>query len=108
MKFQMIFTDDKYGQVDSERYVSLNMSDDTEDYYSEVKGRKFYIPFYDDEHEFTAFKPESGLVDKKSVRESVIDDIDLYIKKSLGENKILKSRAQNRHYVRRKIKENRL
>jgi len=108
MKFQMIFTDDRYGQVDSERYVSLNMSDDTEDYYSEVKGRKFYIPFFDDEHEFTAFKPESGLVDKKSVHESVIGDIDLHIKKSLDENRVLGSRALNRHHVRRTIKENRI
>jgi len=108
MKFQMIFTDDRYGQVDSERYVMLNLVDDTEDYYTEVKGRKFHIPFYDDEHEFTTFKPESGLVDKKSVHESVIGDIDLYIKKSLDENRILKSRALNRHYVRRKIRENRI
>lgn len=108
MKFEMIFTNDKYGQVDSERYVMFNLDDDTKDYYTKVKGRKFYIPFYDDEHEFTTFKPESGLVDKKSVDESVIGDIDLHTKRALDEDRILKSRALNRHYVRRMIKENRI
>lgn len=38
-----------------------------EDFYSEIKGRKFRIPYFDDEYEGATFKPGEGAISKKGL-----------------------------------------
>jgi len=50
MKMQMIYTDERFGKVISERNVFIN-DNDAKDFFTIVKGRKFIIPFFDDSFE---------------------------------------------------------
>lgn len=86
MVFQMVFTDHRFGQVDSERRMFINVQD-AEDFFSMVKGRKFRIPFYDDEYENAEFTPQSGMVQKTpSLPESVVNEANWSVERSLSEN----------------------
>lgn len=83
MVFQMIFTDHRFGQVDSERKIFVNVQD-RQDYYSEIKGRKFVIPFYDDEFAGAEFGPRTGVVQGKTLPESVVTEANWSVDKSLA------------------------
>ncbi len=50
--FQFEYIDSKSGNTESTRSVHVGSKDvqDREDFYTQVKGRKFIIPFFDDEH----------------------------------------------------------
>jgi hypothetical protein len=45
------------------RYIVINPGNVSADFYSEYKGRKFYIPFFDDEMKDIKFKNNSGIID---------------------------------------------
>lgn len=70
MKFQLIGTDeDNYNQIMGQQEVFININD-AEDYYSEVRGRKFQIPFYDDNYNDAQWgKDNLGKIDKKIVEQ---------------------------------------
>jgi hypothetical protein len=121
MKIDMIWTfpEEKYGDVEGTRYVFIN-DNDRNDYYSIVKGRRFYIPFFDDENEVKNEKGETvgtnvtgyekAYWNGSKINEvqhhyklSDIEEINNNIKESLNESKIEKYRWQHRGLIRNKI-----
>jgi hypothetical protein len=68
IRFQMTYTDHRYGEVLAERKVFIN-DQKREDYYTVVKGRKFFIPFFDDAYADAEFKPKSGIIQSDGVGE---------------------------------------
>lgn len=95
MKFQMIRTDDQYGDVDGERTVFIDKSD-ADNYYSEVKGRKFQIPFFDDAYAGVNFEPKSGVIPKKDVANEDIRRLNNQLSKINESGRTAKSRWLNR------------
>jgi len=120
MKIDLLWTfpKEKYGNVDGTRYVFIN-NNDREDYYSIVKGRKFYIPFYDDENEVNDEKGKlgtnvtnyekaywnGGKIDgiERHFEPSDVEEINKYIKESLDESKMGKYRWHHRGITRNKM-----
>jgi hypothetical protein len=97
------------GETIQTRDVSLGGSkaQEKDDYYSSKKGRKFYIPFFDDEYE--GAKPVDGgrkislakdeLPDDERVSE-LAEKINFHVKASLQENKTPKSRWHHRGIIK--------
>ena len=91
------------------RDVSLGGSEaqEREDYYSSKKGRKFYIPFFDDDYE--GAKPVDGgrrislakdeLPDDERVGE-LVEKINFHVKASLQEKRTPKSRWHHRAIIK--------
>ena len=121
MKIEMIWTfpKEKYGVVEGTRCVFVN-DNDRDDYYSIDKGRKFYVPFYDDENDVKDEKGEKigtnvrnyekaywdgGKIDgvQQHFKPSDIEEINNYIKESLNESKTEKYRWHHRGLIRNKI-----
>lgn len=50
--FEMVYMDGRKPEI---RHIWKSLDKDTEDYYSEIKGRKFIIPFFDDAFENKKF-----------------------------------------------------
>ena len=97
MKMDMVYTypQEKFGQVESSREVFFNVND-WKDYYSTVKGRKFHIPFYDDEFGEATWKPESGVIQKHpGMSESFIKEINEHVK--MGMDNKLSGSGQWKH-----------
>ena len=61
MTFSLIYTDHRYGQTYAQKDVFVNM-DSADDYYTKVKGRKFQIPFFDDDYAAAQFTPSNGAI----------------------------------------------
>jgi hypothetical protein len=104
MNFQMINTDDKYGAIMGEQKVFVK-KDDAENYYSEVKGRKFQIPFFDEEYQKALFK--GGYVDKNAMKEHNLEEIiniNKTVDKILEDGRTAKSCWVNRGYVKNMVK----
>ena len=121
MKIDLLWTFPKkeYCNVESTRYVFIN-NNDREDYYSIVKGRKFYIPFYDDENEVNDEKGKKlgtdvtnyekaywngGKIDgiERHFEPSDVEEINNYIKESFDESKMEKYRWHHRGIIRNKF-----
>lgn len=102
MRFQLIYTDDRYGTVVGERYVFINRNDE-EDYYTEVKGRKFQIPIYDKEFENVKFKKGSGVYKKKKIGENIkqdlIEEIEMLNNRNFEVNRTGKSKWMSRGHM---------
>ena len=95
----MIFTNEKkYGEVCGSRKVFVNKDNETE-YFSEIKGRKFQIPFFDDEYQDAFFKDGYGIIDGKGVSENVMNSINSVVNDILNENKTPYYRTTNRLYI---------
>jgi hypothetical protein len=100
----MINTDDKYGAIMGEQKVFVK-KDDAENYYSEVKGRKFQIPFFDEEYQKALFK--GGYVDKNAMKEHNLEEIiniNKTVDKILEDGRTAKSCWVNRGYVKNMVK----
>jgi len=95
MTFSLIYTDNRYGQVISKRDVFINMND-AEDYYTEVKGRKFQIPFFDDDYASAQFEPSSGAISKQGINESLLTKLELQSQIITEAGRTPKSRWINR------------
>lgn len=104
IRFQMIYTDERMGEVIGQRDIFVGMEGE-DDFYSEVKGRKFQIPFFDDEMDNASFKPQSGVIQKEGIDEKTYKLINDSITKSLNEENTAKSAWVNRGYVNNKLRE---
>jgi hypothetical protein len=107
MTFQMIYTDNRFGQVVGERKVFINMQD-ADDFYTNVNGRKFQIPFFDSSHSDSTFFPNSGVIKKESVDESVVSLINNQIDLIFESDRTPHSRWINRGYLNKLLKEHRI
>jgi len=106
-KFELINTaESNFGLAQSTMYIFSGLDDDIENYYSELKGKKFFIPFFDNDAKNLKFELDKGIIDGGSINESVIETINSINDICLENNRTLKSRAINRHYMNKLIKEN--
>lgn len=104
MTFSLIYTDNRYGQVLSQRDVFINMND-AEDYYTKVKGRKFQIPFFDDDHTTSQFAASSGAIQKQGLSETVIKALELQSELIAESNRSAKSKWINRGALLQMLKQ---
>lgn len=104
IRFEMIYTDERMGEVVGQRDVFVGMEGE-DNYYSEIKGRKFQIPFFDDQMDGASFKPQSGVIQKEGIDEKTYKLINDTITKSLNEENTAKSAWINRGYVNNKLRE---
>lgn len=102
INFQMIYTDDRFGEVVGERDIFINMKD-SEDYYTSVKGRKFQIPFFDEQFSKSKFTHSSGVIDKKYADEAELVTLNELSERILSENANSKSRWINRGSLNKKL-----
>lgn len=80
------------------RQVSMSGRDvqDRDDFYSQVKGRKFLIPFFDDEYEGASMKVKADLNELTEKQRVVYDQYMKCVQQSLLETKTPKYRWQKR------------
>lgn len=95
MTFSLIYTDNRFGQTLAQRDVFINM-DNADDYYTKVKGRKFQIPFFDDEFASAQFAASSGVINKQGLSESLLAKLELQSQIILEDGRTSKSRWINR------------
>lgn len=101
MLFQVIKSfncsgNDVVGDVVGERKVFLTLDKDSDDFFSEVGGRKFRIPFYDAEYEDAEW--DGGAIVKK-LSEEVDSRLSQLIKESLDTSKTGKYRWTRRGWI---------
>ena len=92
------------------RQVSMSGTDvqDREDFYSQVKGRKFIIPFFDDEYEGASMKVKADLNELTDKQRVAYGKYVKCVQQSLLETKTPKYRWQKRGVAQvllRKVKE---
>lgn len=100
--FQFIYCDYRYGKVDGERYIFVNR-DNEDDYYTEVKGRKFQIPFFDDNYEDVKFEKGSGVYKLKNIdniSEALIKEIEMSNDRNFEAKRTGKSKWISRGYMK--------
>ena len=95
MTFSLIYTDYRFGQALAQRDVFVNM-DSADDYYTKVKGRKFQIPFFDDDYPAAQFAPSSGAINKQGLSELLLTKLELQSQIILEVGRTPKSRWLNR------------
>ena len=104
MTIQMIYTDERFGDISGERKVFINMNN-ADDYYSKVKGRKFQIPFFDEDFENANWDYKSGAINKNIIKdETISNELNEYVNKILNENRSTKSRWINRGVLKNTLK----
>ena len=104
MTIQMIYTDERFGDISGERKVFINMNN-ADDYYSKVKGRKFQIPFFDEDFDSANWGYKSGAINKNIIKdETISNELNEYVNKILSENRTTKSRWINRGVLKSKLK----
>ncbi|MFW6377150.1 MAG: DUF3293 domain-containing protein [bacterium] len=108
MRFYMLFCDDdRYGEVGDTRDIFYGRPKDAEDEWTKVKGRKFKIPFFDDQR-YTSdykFKPESGVISKEGLSEKEINKIQKQKNIILEGNRNKKGKWMNRGYLQNLLRE---
>lgn len=107
MKFQMIQSNkcketDVIGYVTQERNVYSRIDKNDPDNYTELKGRRFRIPFYDDDAENWDWV--GGKIDKLNLTNEDQEKLDYLIAESLNENKVPRYRLNARADIKRLIK----
>jgi hypothetical protein len=119
MKISMIYTNkNQYGEIAGERYVFINV-ENADDYYSEYKGKKFKIPFFDepftgeDKKEYVKgyanakFGNKSGLMHgvevKEMLDEETVTKIEFDLDQIIYENKTAKFRYFRRGFINNEI-----
>ena len=104
MTIQMIYTDERFGDISGERKVFINMNN-ADDYYSKVKGRKFQIPFFDEDFDNANWDYKSGAINKNIIKdETISNELNEYVNKILNENRSTKSRWINRGVLKNTLK----
>jgi len=103
VRFSMIYSDHRSGEVIGQRDVFVGM-DDADDFYSEIKGRKFQIPFFDDDMDNAEFAPNSGVIQKSKVSEEIQNKLNNTINEIFEPNKTKKSKWVNRGYIKNILK----
>ena len=104
MTFSLIYTDNRFGKVEAQQDVFVNM-DNAEDYFTKVKGRKFQIPFFDDDYITAKFKPSSGVLTKETLSQSRVVVIQSHADYLLETNRTGKSKWINRGHLLKLLKE---
>ena len=104
MTFSLIYTDHRYGQTYAQKDVFVNM-DSADDYYTKVKGRKFQIPFFDDDYSAAQFTPSNGAISKQGLSELLIVKLELQSQIILEVGRTGKSRWLNRGALLNMLKE---
>ena len=104
MTFSLIYTDNRFGQIEAQRDVFVNM-DNADDFYTKVKGRKFQIPFFDDDYAAAQFAPSNGAISKQGLSELLIAKLQQQSQDALGVGKTGKSRWLNRGALLNMLKE---
>lgn len=104
MTFELIHCDDQFGKVDSERKVFVNIND-AEDFFSEVKGRKFIIPFFDGGYSGAEFAPKSGFINKKIITNKQSKTLQELADKATQDSRTGYSRYNNRGCIKNIISE---
>ena len=104
MTFSLIYTDNRFGQIEAQRDVFVNM-DNADDFYTKVKGRKFQIPFFDDDYAAAQFAPSNGAISKQGLSELLIAKLQQQSQDALGVGKTGKSRWLNRGSLLNMLKE---
>ena len=104
MTFSLIYTDHRYGQTYAQKDVFVNM-DSADDYYTKVKGRKFQIPFFDDDYAAAQFTPSNGAISKQGLSELLIVKLELQSQIILEVGRTGKSRWLNRGALLNMLKE---
>lgn len=90
------------GKIVAERQIFVNMDGKT-NYYSEVKGRKFQIPFFEDDTIDNIFNPDTYMIESSSINEENLKEINRLLDESMDDGKILFGRALKRYALRQKI-----
>jgi hypothetical protein len=104
MTIQMIYTDKRFGAISGERKVFINMNN-ADDYYSKVKGRKFQIPFFDEDFDNANWGYKSGAINKNLIKnETISNELNEYVNEILSENRTGKSRWINRGVLKNTLK----
>ena len=104
MTIQMIYTDERFGDISGERKVFINMNN-ADDYYSKVKGRKFQIPFFDEDFDNANWGYNIGAINKNQIKdETISNELNEYVNKILSENRSSKSRWINRGVLKNTLK----
>ena len=104
MTFSLIYTDNRYGQTYAQKDVFVNI-DSADDYYTKVKGRKFQIPFFDDDYAAAQFTPSNGAISKQGLSELLIVKLELQSQIILEVGRTGKSRWLNRGALLNMLKE---
>ena len=76
--------DDRIGEIDSQ--AKIYQGTDRDQFFSEFKGRKFSIPFFDDEKDFE-FEKGSGVTTNPNIDETLIEKINKIVSDYLMEEK---------------------
>ena len=103
IRFSMIYSDHRAGEVIAQRDVFVR-KDGGNDYYSEIKGRKFQIPFFDDDMEDAEFESGSGILRKSNVSEEIQKKLNETVDEILKPNKTEKSKWVDRGYIKNILK----
>ena len=74
-------------------------------YYTKVKGRKFQIPFFDDDYAAAQFAPSNGAISKQGLSELLIVKLELQSQIILEVGRTGKSRWLNRGALLNMLKE---
>lgn len=101
MNMQMLGAAKNYGKVIGERKVFVGMKGKT-DNYTEVKGRKFQIPFFD-ENEFQDALFKRGYIDKNAMKKEdlqELEDVEEAVDDIFRYNKNAKYRWIRRGYIK--------
>lgn len=104
--FKFYLIDIKTEKTVSERKIIISSGDEIKnrkDFYSEYKGRKFIIPFFD--KDFGSIK---DIVNKEIINGEIVEDINERINELFDKNRIEKSKWMNRGIVKIKLKKNNL
>jgi hypothetical protein len=75
LKFDLIYTDYRFGKVESTRSIFMN-DNQMDNFYSEIHGRKFYIPFFYDSTEKLNWKGTSGIIESLTISDDLINDLN--------------------------------
>jgi hypothetical protein len=103
MTFYLLSTEDEdFGYIISKRNVFINV-DNNKDFYSFVSGRKFQIPFFDDEYIDVKFKAGSGLIKKNKIDDKMLESLNKKVDKILVSKTANKSKWLNRGIIKNTI-----
>ncbi len=102
IRFSLIYSDHRMGDIIGQRDVFVDRKN-ADDYYTEIKGRKFQIPFFDDDMKDAEFGKGSGVIHKSKVNEELQKRLNESAGFSLEPNRTEKSRWVERGYIKNKL-----
>lgn len=102
MDFNLIYTDYRFGKIESTRSIFMN-NNQMNDFYSEIHGRKFYIPFFDDSMGKLKWKDTSGIIESLHLTEDIINDLNETVDKIFERDRTSKSIWIHRGHLKNAI-----